>query len=1031
MNHRKHDIYNKYHRYGKYNKYNGYAKISSAYLDLKRSLGFQVGGRLVDIVYGDPNKDSKVILVDENMNVTGLMDEIAIENNMFVMEIRGLDDKTLEKHKTVKEVLEENKALDITSTTDITVMYRFMVDKSIEKVVLFRERNNEKLYNVGVLRTSNVKNLKMEIFKYMGKVVDLVMHNDTNFKDDVSVTLLPNGPVDVVYKSPDQRDIDLLRAIQGMEKEEYGLLQYGWKRIYMGNQVHIVPMNFDPEVEDIGPYMDIRNIHDVVKFTEQIHSIEKADAENAKYGDSLKRKNLVSLCPVLDDMSTELKIIGPVTSAQYTFTPNGTTEERNVVVFGDEHYPVESCYQPDPRFIKEFETNMQYFSKGSGKYDIERGMAYLQNLIDQVRYNPDMMYIYDYLMYLGKGDKCIDLFVEEDMFSRGVPTEIHGFIFIIISIFNQCIRGSKNQIHTSIQERCRSLFPSIRFHQSDFRAKEYDHSPVVKSVEEEIHFFDEYLQIIMGIKEPENNTILGSRFLDERIKIQDTSKARFINVLMKKQFDKSVLKHEMPRRLVDIKNHLVGMTHMHDLKSDSTELGLFNVNIINVYMIFRILTDKWDKKHFLNTTRCHEQYDYPRISIVYVGNAHAKYINGFFNYYIPSFDNSTRKTVYTSDINDPDCCRYNYQPVVRQKIRSQLTGRYHSMIRNVANRCVKIWVDSEDHTKATSTIESTSTVESTKDKRWIVHGTPTNRQFLSTKKFAYQTINMMRLKFAINNTIDKNWAIFEGLGWKKGVNEDGKEMFTLTKKNFDQIIQEDETVENTGQLNDMIKLFRRGYERLAEKVHIVLSSMGWKEHSDGSLTLNKKAGDISIAIDFLMNDEGKDISIKYKNLAILISELERKKTQGLIEMGWKEDIDGIVKLDIMSKDHILDYELHRDPDLLDRLAEFDEIDMKVIFEDTIGYLKMRQTKSLEVVEIVDNGDGSLTYRGKKLSSAQDVFALSSVKYMNVMEYHQMNRSIRDYIYLENVIKYVTTLSSDKSDDAKGIVKNTAGRVFYV
>ena len=125
--------------------------------------------------------------------------------------------------------------------------------------------------------------------------------------------------------------------------------------------------------------------------------------------------------------SNQIKIIGPNTSYQTVLNIDGNI--RTFTIFGDVHNSLESCYEPEYNEVSMIVDIINKFNNNiPSTYDPQQGVTDLRKMINNINFNGDYIHIYNYLLYLARGDTCIDVFIEENMYdlsylSRDYPLE--------------------------------------------------------------------------------------------------------------------------------------------------------------------------------------------------------------------------------------------------------------------------------------------------------------------------------------------------------------------------------------------------------------------------------------------------------------------------------------------------------------------------------------------------------------------------------------------------------------------------------
>ena len=180
----------------------------------------------------------------------------------------------------------------------------------------------------------------------------------------------------------------------------------------------------------------------------------------------------------------KLKIIGPISAHQHCITINGTT--RHILLFGDQHHSIGSCYMPSDHWISQFKnsflkfyyTDNQKESIDDKKIRLDKLKKYIETIIKEVEFNKDVMFIYDYILLLAKGNVCVDFFDEmyidehlnKSFLSSENPDSGIYYMNILANIFTFCNKSSTKRKYSSLdQEWCSKTFPAIRHHITDIR----------------------------------------------------------------------------------------------------------------------------------------------------------------------------------------------------------------------------------------------------------------------------------------------------------------------------------------------------------------------------------------------------------------------------------------------------------------------------------------------------------------------------------------------------------------------------------
>jgi hypothetical protein len=269
----------------------------------------------------------------------------------------------------------------------------------------------------------------------------------------------------------------------------------------------------------------------------------------------------------------------------------------------------------------------------------------------------------DKLLYYNfiKAKECLDIFIENDIINleKKKQSSIKSFLPLINDIFFNCsdkiIIEGDNIIETNELSLCNF---NIRFHRSDIR-KIYDNIAqdiyYIKKdkIEHKVTAFNDRSSIIIGTyldylfdisdETFENTSFYISHLKDyinkifyEKLKNYYIKSKQFII----KQYNKSIFKNI---NIEDLKSYIrlteINMsTYLYDTNSIFEKYNLndiYNIKLtaitMNLYSIFRMFIDTWNKKFKYNVSDCCNNLEYPKNIIYFAGKTHNQWIINFIN----------------------------------------------------------------------------------------------------------------------------------------------------------------------------------------------------------------------------------------------------------------------------------------------------------------------------------------------------------------------------------------------------------------
>ena len=363
-----------------------------------------------------------------------------------------------------------------------------------------------------------------------------------------------------------------------------------------------------------------------------------------------------------------MKIIGPISAHQHCITINGTT--RHILLFGDRHQSIGSCYMPSDHWISQYKNNFLKFyytdnqneSIDDQKIRLDKLKIYIETIIKEVKFNKDVMFIYDYILLLAKGNVCVDFF-DEIYTSQSLaklclsPDDPHSGIYymkILDNIFTFCNKPMKYYkfLNASIdidQEWCSKTFPAIRHHITDIRTKiKFCNND--KTVIPNNNFMKYIISFITSIIYNNKSILIELNCIEHFPDIEKGLDE--IYKLLQKQFKKSYL------YIINDKESLI--SNITEILIEETLNSLFwlKARIMDFYLLFRIFILNWEQKKTLSDSsprsipiKCIDYFDYPRYSIVYLGDNHIKYINKYITAIFPTGSINT-----ITSLQSNECC---------------------------------------------------------------------------------------------------------------------------------------------------------------------------------------------------------------------------------------------------------------------------------------------------------------------------------------------------------------------------------------
>ena len=438
--------------------------------------------------------------------------------------------------------------------------------------------------------------------------------------------------------------------------------------------------------------------------------------------------------------SNILKLIGPVSAYQYIIKINGIN--RNILLLGDVHESLHSCHLPSDEWIdlykeglinnlraaneinKEFGKKPWYKEKARDMSEYLRPIyenikKFFEAYVENIKFNPNSMYIYDYMLLLAKGDVCIDFYNERHLFSQISNVIVEDDVFMDIRIYyakilhnflNFCGKtisvSNKNRISLedyiirgSDQKWCIRNYPSLRYHQVDIRGirdtnflPSYFNVNFNKPIDRGIYceIIRRYLTILFDNR-PFNYEYVFGDIIHVRLKTEDNGEIKLINIdgrtiqthysvqynLVQKQYRKSVFfKMKNKSKIVEYIYNIICNEELPLIRYFELQ-----TRIMDFYVLFRLFIDKWNYRDSQLSEKC--KTDYPLNSICFLGDNHIKHIYKF----VEAIFKEDILVDYKADkSHSEDCC----SGINLNENTDKSKDIVNTQLRVLHNRCVEI-----------------------------------------------------------------------------------------------------------------------------------------------------------------------------------------------------------------------------------------------------------------------------------------------------------------------------------------------------
>ena len=228
--------------------------------------------------------------------------------------------------------------------------------------------------------------------------------------------------------------------------------------------------------------------------------------------------------------------------------------------------------------------------------------------------------------------RCVDLFVEDDLGSRELPKAPRSFLRAMRCIFGMCplIDSHANSTQVARAQKCDAIFPNLRYHRVDFRLRKNgmkQHSDITNG-----NSHEKVVDTIAQCVEFSASTKLMVEFARVLTKNHDVHSKKDIRVLCtnltraRKSFNKSVFCSNKKRFFEVFLEAL--QTHYkppnHDFMIESSWF-LLQSAIVDLYSICRLCVVKWHaSENHHRRQPAHMCADKERVqtAIVYMGDTH-------------------------------------------------------------------------------------------------------------------------------------------------------------------------------------------------------------------------------------------------------------------------------------------------------------------------------------------------------------------------------------------------------------------------